>query len=69
MNKDLLEYNIILISEQLTTEQIIFSRRNRDWESFDESTYLEKLIIRLEELQYYEDDIDPQYKPKIFNDR
>jgi hypothetical protein len=69
MNKNLLEYNIILISEQLTTEQIIFSRRNRDWESFDESTYLEKLIIRLEELQYYEDDIDPQYKPKIFNDR
>ena len=69
MNKDLLEYNIILISEQLTTEQIIFSRRNRDWESFDESTYLEKLIIRLEELQYYEDDIDTQYKPKIFNDR
>jgi len=69
MNKNLLEYNIILISEQLTTEQIIFSRRNRDWESFDESSYLEKLIIRLEELQYYEDDIDPQYKPKIFNDR
>jgi hypothetical protein len=69
MNKNLLEYNIILISDQLTTEQIIFSRRNRDWESFDESTYLEKLIIRLEELQYYEDDIDPQYKPKIFNDR
>jgi hypothetical protein len=69
MNKNLLEYNIILISEQLTTEQIIFSRRNRDWESFDESSYLEKLMIRLEELQYYEDDIDPQYKPKIFNDR
>ena len=69
MNKNLLEYNIILISEQLTTEQIIFSRRNRDWESFDESSYLEKLIIRLEELQYYEDVIDPQYKPKIFNDR
>lgn len=66
MDKNLLEWNIMCISEQLTTEQIIFSRRNRNWEEFDQLDYLNKLITRLEELQYFEDDINPNYKPKAW---
>jgi hypothetical protein len=66
MNKDILEYNICLISEQLTIEQLIFARRNRDWEEFDRLDQIGKLIVRLEELQYFEDDIDPNYKPKSY---
>lgn len=62
MNKELLEYKIRLITEQLTTEQLIFARRYRDWESFDKLTHIEKLIVRLEELEYFIDDIDPNYK-------
>jgi hypothetical protein len=64
MNKELLEYNICLISEQLTIEQIIFARRNRDWRKFDKLDEISKLRVRLEELEYFADDIDPNYKPK-----
>jgi len=64
MNKELLEYNICLISEQLTIEQLIFARRNRDWNRFDKLDDIRKLIVRLEELEYFSDDIDPNYKPK-----
>ena len=64
MNKELLEYNICLISEQLTIEQLIFARRNRDWNRFDKLDDIRKLIVRLEELAYFSDDIDPNYKPK-----
>lgn len=63
MNKDLLEYNICLVSEQLTTKQIIFSRRNRDWNRFDKLDSHQKLIVRLQELEYFSDDINPNYKP------
>lgn len=63
MNKDLLIYNITLISEQLTTEQLIFARRNRNWKKFDRLDEVGKLMVRLEELQYFEDIIDPNYKP------
>lgn len=63
MNKDLLIYNITVISEQLTTEQLIFARRNRNWIKFDKLDEIGKLMIRLEELQYFEDIIDPNYKP------
>lgn len=63
MNKDLLIYNITLISEQLTTEQLIFARRNRNWKKFDRLDEIGKLMVRLEELQYFEDIIDPNYKP------
>ena len=69
MTKDLLNYNLIMISEQLTTEQIIHARRFRNWIKFDKLDEIGKLRIRLEELQYYEDDIDPEYKPKGFHDR
>ena len=64
MNKELLEYNICLISEQLTIEQLIFARRNRDWNRFDKLDDIRKLIVRLEELEYFSADIDPNYKPK-----
>lgn len=67
MNRQLLEYKICLISEQLTIEQIIFSRRNRDWKKFDKLDELRKLIVRLEELEYFVDDIDPNYKPKGYS--
>lgn len=63
MNKELLEYNICLISEQLTIEQLIFARRNRDWKKFDKLDEISKLRVRLEELEYFADDIDPNYKP------
>jgi hypothetical protein len=67
MNKELFHYNLRLISEQLTTEQIIFSRRNRNWQKFDKSNEIVKLSIRLEELQYFEDFLDSNYIPE--NDR
>ncbi len=67
MNKDLLVYNIILICEQLTTEQMLFARRNRNWKKFDKLTEDQKLLVRLEELECYEDIIDPTYKPKSIN--
>jgi len=64
MNKELLEYNICLITEQLTIEQLIFARRNRDWKRFDKLDEIGKLRVRLEELEYFSDDIDLNYKPK-----
>lgn len=64
MNKELIEYNICLISEQLTIEQLIFARRNRDWKKFDRLDEIGKLRVRLEELEYFAEDIDPNYKPK-----
>jgi hypothetical protein len=66
MNKELLIYNINLISEQLTTKQLIFARRHRNWRNFDKLDEVRKLIVRLEELQYFEDEIDPNYKPKVY---
>lgn len=64
MNKKKLEYTICLISEQLTTKQLIFARRSRDWEHFDKLDEVSKLLVRLEELEYFADDIDLNYKPK-----
>ena len=64
MNKQLLEYKICLITEQLTIEQLIFARRNRNWKKFDKLDEVQKLIVRLEELEYFIEDIDPNYKPK-----
>jgi hypothetical protein len=66
MNKELLIYNINFITEQLTTNQIIFARRFRDWRKFDKLDEVGKLLVRLEELQYFEDEIDPEYKPKVY---
>jgi hypothetical protein len=66
MNKELLEYNICLISEQLTIEQLIYARRNRDWRKFDKLDEIGKLRVRLEELEYFADDIDPNYKPNSY---
>jgi hypothetical protein len=55
MNKELLYYNLRLISEKLTIEQIFYARRNRNWEKFDKLSEVEKLLYRLEEFQIYED--------------
>lgn len=63
MNKDLLTYNLIKISDQLTTEQIIDSRENRNWSKFDRLDEIGKLRYRLEELEIYSDDIDMEYDP------
>ena len=55
MNKDLLNYNLMKISERLTQEQIFYARRNRNWERFDELDEVGKMLHRLEEFQIYED--------------
>jgi hypothetical protein len=55
MNKELLNYNLMKISEKLTQEQIFYARRNRNWEIFDELDEVGKLLHRLEEFQIYED--------------
>jgi hypothetical protein len=55
MNKELLYHNLAMISEKLTIEQIIYARRNRNWEKFDKLSEVEKLLYRLEEFQIYED--------------
>jgi len=55
MNKELLNYNLMKISEKLTQEQIFYTRRNRNWERFDELDEVGKLLHRLEEFQIYED--------------
>lgn len=63
MNKDLLNHNLIKISDQLSTKQILQSRKNRNWYKFDRLDELSKLRWRLEELQIYEDLIDMDYDP------
>jgi hypothetical protein len=63
MNKDLLNYNLLVITEQLTTTQILHARRFRNWVKFDSLDEVTKLIFKLEELEIYVDDIDPEYKP------
>ena len=55
MNKELLNYNLMKISEKLTQKQIFYARRNRNWERFDDLDEVGKLLHRLEELQIYED--------------
>lgn len=55
MNKEILYYNLKIITDKLSTEQILYARRNRDWYKFDKMSEIEKLIHRLEELQIYED--------------
>jgi hypothetical protein len=55
MNKELLNYNLMKISERLTQEQIFYARRNRNWERFDKLDEVGKMLHRLEEFQIYED--------------
>jgi len=64
--KDLLNYNLIKISDQLSTKKILHSRRNRNWYKFDRLDEVSKLKWRLEELQIYEDIIDSEYDPYKF---
>lgn len=65
MNRQYLQHKISVITEQLTIEQLMYARRNRNWEKFDKLNEIEKLIVRLEELEIYQDDIDPYYTPKF----
>jgi len=66
INRDLAYYKLALISEQLTIEQLIHARRHRNWKKFDRLTEDEKLLVRLEELEIYQDDIDPEYVPRSY---
>ncbi len=67
INRDLAYYKLALITEQLTIQQVIFARRHRNWNRFDRLTEDEKLLVRLEELEIYQDDIDPEYVPQSLN--
>jgi hypothetical protein len=53
--KEILINRLIKINEQLTTEDILESRKSRNWEKFDKLTEIEKLQQRLEELEIFED--------------
>ena len=53
-----------VLSNKLSIEQLINARRYRNWAKFDRLTEDEKLLVRLEELEIYKDDIDPEYIPK-----
>jgi hypothetical protein len=64
MNKELLNRKLLFISQQLSYEHIIHARRFRDWEEFDKLNQDQKLIIRLEELEIWSDDINPNWKMK-----
>lgn len=64
INREFAYYKLALICEQLTIEQVMWVRRNRNWRKFDRLTEDEKLLVRLEELEIYKDDIDPEYIPK-----
>jgi hypothetical protein len=55
MNKEILHHNLMKISEKLSTKQLIYARRNRNWFKFDKLSEVEKLLHRLEELEIYED--------------
>ncbi len=63
MNLEMAYYKLSIITEQLTTEQLIWARRFRDWEKFDKMTEVQKLQVRFEELEIFQDDIDPDYIP------
>ena len=67
MNKDLLNHKLMMISQKLSIEQVMYARRNRDWEKFDRLSEVEKMLYRLEEFEIYEDIIDPYYKPRTIN--
>lgn len=56
--KDILNKRLASIIEHLTTEDIIEARRNRNWETFDKLSEIEKLKWRLEELEIFEDIIN-----------
>ncbi len=63
MNLEMAYYKLQIITEQLSTEQLIWARRFRDWRKFDKMTEAQKLQVRFEELEIYIDDIDPDYIP------
>ena len=66
INRQLAYYKLAQITEQLTQEQVLWARRFRNWKKFDKLTEDEKLMVRLEEFECFQDDIDPQYVPESF---
>lgn len=56
--KEILNNRLAQIMEKLKTEDIIEARRNRNWETFDKLSEIEKLKWRLEELEIFEDIIN-----------
>lgn len=65
MTKEELNWRLTVIMEQLTHQQIIHARRNRNWYKFDRLNELQKLQYRFEEFEIYSDIIDINYKPVI----
>ena len=55
MNKDLLNHKLMMISQKLSIEQVMYARRNRNWEKFDKLSEVQKMLYRLEEFEIYED--------------
>jgi hypothetical protein len=55
MNKQMLYEKLKIISDKLSIEQVMYARRNRNWEKFDKLSEVEKLLYRLEEFEIYED--------------
>ena len=45
----------MMISQKLSIEQVMYARRNRNWEKFDKLSEVEKMLYRLEEFEIYED--------------
>lgn len=66
INRQLAYYKLAQIMEQLTHEQLVHARRFRNWKKYDKLSEDEKLMIRLEELEEFAEDLDPEYKPKGF---
>ena len=56
--KEILNKRLAQIMEKLTTEDILEARKNRNWETFDKLSEIEKLKCRLEELEIFEDVIN-----------
>jgi hypothetical protein len=54
-----LTFEIINNYKKLTHEQILFSRRNRNWNEFDKLDEIAKLYVILRELKLYTNSIKP----------
>lgn len=52
--KDTLNQRLLVMQDVLTTEQIIESRRYRNWELFDEMSDVEKMQCRISELEMFD---------------
>lgn len=51
----MLMFRLSKVMEKISTKDILEARENRNWETFDKLTELEKLQWRLEEFEIFED--------------